>query len=402
MDTFVDSSWYFLRYCSPKEGNLPFEKTAAQYWMPVDQYIGGIEHACMHLIYARFFTKALRDMGLLKFDEPFARLLCQGMVIKDGAKMSKSVGNVVDPMEIIKKYGSDTARLFILFAALPEKELDWSDKGVEGSYRFLSRIARLVEGNIEGKHTNSTNREKRIIGKLNSTIKNVTDHIEKFQLSLAIGALMEFTNDLYKYKSGEINKEVYDECCKTLALLVSPFAPHLAEELWQLLGEKGFISLQKWPKYDEKKIDKKADALEEMIHSTISDIKAVQELTKMKKTKKITIIISSSWKYEFFKEMRKQLQKSFNTGEIIKGLMKDEKLKKQGKLIANLVPKLVKDPARVPETVLDQKTEMQNFEDSREFFEAEFKAKVEITSEDKSREKKAGSAMPGKPAIVLE
>lgn len=402
MDTFVDSSWYFLRYCSPKESKLPFTKDAAQYWMPVDQYIGGIEHACMHLIYARFFTKAIRDLGLLKFDEPFASLLCQGMVIKDGAKMSKSVGNVIDPIEIIKKYGSDTARLFILFAALPEKELEWSDNGVEGSYRFLCRVARLVEDEIEGKHTDLTNKEKRIIGKMHSTIKKVTDYIENFQLSLAIGALMEFTNDIYKYKSGEINKEVYSECCKTLALLISPFTPHLAEEAWEILGEKGFISLQKWPKFDEKKIDKKADALEEMLHNTLSDIKAVQELTKLKAPKKITIIISSEWKYDFFSEMKKQFENSFNIGEIIKGLMKNEKLKKYGKLIANFVPKIVKDPSKLPETVLNQKTETKNFEENKEIFETEFKTKLEILTEDQSKENKAGSAMPGKPAIVLE
>ena len=136
MDTFVDSSWYFMRYCSPDYENGPFDKKAAEYWMPVDQYIGGIEHAILHLLYARFFTKALRDLGLVNVDEPFARLLTQGMVIKDGAKMSKSLGNVVDPAEISSKYGPDTARLFILFAALPEKELDWSDRGVNGSFRF--------------------------------------------------------------------------------------------------------------------------------------------------------------------------------------------------------------------------------------------------------------------------
>jgi leucyl-tRNA synthetase len=316
--------------------------------------------------------------------------------------MSKSIGNVVDPMEIINKYGSDTARLFILFAALPEKELDWSDKGVEGSFRFLKRVSRLVEGNVEGKHSKLTNKEKRIIGSLHSTIKKVTDYLDKFQLSLAIGAMMEFTNDLYKYKAGEINKEVYDECCKSLALMLAPFAPHLAEEMWELLGEKGFISLAKWPKYDEKKIDKKADALEGMLHNTISDIKSVQELTKIKEPKKITLILASGWKYEFFKQMGKQLEKTFNTGNIIKGIMADEKLKKHGAVIAKLIPKLVKEPARIPEMVLDQKTETQNFEDNKKFFETEFKTKVEITTEDKSKDKKAGSAMPAKPAIILE
>lgn len=402
MDTFVDSSWYFLRYCSPHENNLPFEKKQAEYWMPVDQYIGGIEHACMHLIYARFFTKSLRDLGLIDFDEPFASLLCQGMVIKDGAKMSKSVGNVVDPMEIIEKYGTDTARLFILFAALPEKELDWSDKGVEGAYRFLKRVSRLVEEGNEKTNDEISNREKRIIGKLHSTIRDVTGHIEGFQFSLAIGKLMELTNDIYKYKSNEINKSVYDEICKKIALMISPFAPHLAEEMWEILGEEGFISDACWPEFDEAKIDLRADALEEMIYSTIADIKSVQELIKIKKPKKIKLIFPAEWKYEFFRQMKKELSKTFNTGEIIKAIMKDSNLKTHGALISKLIPKIVKDPSKMPEIVLDQKSEISNFKENKDIFEKEFNAEISVAAEDQSKESKAGSAMPGKPAIILE
>jgi len=192
MDTFVDSSWYFLRYCSPKFDKAPFDKEAVEYWMPVDQYIGGIEHAILHLLYARFFTKALRDLGLCNVDEPFTRLMTQGMVIKDGAKMSKSLGNVVDPADIIKDYGPDTARLFILFAALPEKELDWSDQGVKGAFKFLNKFYSLVEdnrknislGKIDFKQINS--KDKYMLSLMNHLIKDVTENIEQFKFSLAI------------------------------------------------------------------------------------------------------------------------------------------------------------------------------------------------------------------------
>ncbi|MCX8147521.1 MAG: leucine--tRNA ligase, partial [Candidatus Woesearchaeota archaeon] len=233
MDTFVDSSWYFFRYCDPKNDKKPFGD-AYKYWMPVDQYIGGIEHAILHLLYARFWAKAMRDIGLADISEPFTNLLCQGMVIKDGKKMSKSFGNVVEPNEIIAKYGPDTARMFMLFTALPEKELEWSDQGVNGMFRFLNRLMALVEENINAKDAELTNRDRNLIAKQHRTIKLVTEHIEKFEFSLAIGKIMEFVNAIYRYKDGEINKKVYDEAIKTMALLIAPFAPHIAEEIWEL------------------------------------------------------------------------------------------------------------------------------------------------------------------------
>ncbi|HLC74755.1 MAG TPA: leucine--tRNA ligase, partial [Candidatus Nanoarchaeia archaeon] len=237
MDTFVDSSWYFLRYCDNKNSTAPFDKKKAEHWSPVDQYIGGIEHAVLHLLYARFFTKALRDLGLIKIDEPFSRLLCQGMVLKDGSKMSKSLGNVVDPGEIIAKYGADTARLFILFAALPEKELEWSDQGVEGSHRFLQRIYELYVDNTYSTEKTKAFRDKHLSSHTQRTIESVTQHIEHFEFSLAIGKLMELVKVLTTYKSaGKMQKEIYLNALNAVALLLSPFAPHLAEECWELLG----------------------------------------------------------------------------------------------------------------------------------------------------------------------
>jgi len=238
MDTFNCSSWYFLRYCDAQNSKKPFAKEKVNQWMPVDQYIGGIEHAILHLLYSRFFTKFLYDLKLVPTDEPFTNLLTQGMVVKDGAKMSKSKGNVVDPDEIIKKYGADTARLFILFAAPPEKELDWSDKGVEGCSRFLNRVWRLVtEKAVSGSQATK---------KTHQTIKAVTDDIERFSFNTAIARMMELVNELSKTET------VDSESIKALLIMLAPYAPHIAEELWHQLGNKESIHLQAWPKHDPK------------------------------------------------------------------------------------------------------------------------------------------------------
>ena len=244
---------------------MPFDKEAAAYWMTVDQYIGGIEHACLHLIYARFFTKVLSDLGLLPADmrEPFKRLLTQGMVIKDGAKMSKSIGNVVDPDEIIKKYGADTARLFILFAAPPEKDLDWSERGVEGANRFLGRVWRLVEQNLDGLRTASAERlamgsltlpaerdMKRII---HSTLDRVTKDIrEERQFNTAVARLMELTNALISFAPEDAKGwSIKREGVETLLCCLSPFAPHITEELWHQLGNEDFLSVHRWFEVDK-------------------------------------------------------------------------------------------------------------------------------------------------------
>ncbi len=260
MDTFVDSSWYFLRYCSPKEDRAPFDKKAAEYWMSVDQYIGGIEHAVLHLLYARFFTKVIRDLGLFDGDEPFTNLLTQGMVIKDGAKMSKSKGNVVDPDFILTKYGADTARLFSLFAAPPERDLEWSDQGVEGAYRFLHRVWAIVYKHYTAvrdvRPAGVEARGDSLYRKTNLTIKKVTEDIEReFHFNTAIAALMEMVNEMYEYTASSTlsqNKQgpVLRLAIDTLMLLISPFAPHFAEELWESLGGKGTIANAPWPQYD--------------------------------------------------------------------------------------------------------------------------------------------------------
>ena len=262
MDTFVDSSWYFLRYCDPKNTEKPFDKQKADYWMNVDQYIGGVEHAILHLLYARFFQKVLADLGLVTATEPFRNLLTQGMVIKDGAKMSKSLGNVVSPEEIQKKYGADTARLFILFAAPPEKELDWSDAGVEGSYRFLNRVYRLVyeyvtdirdADSATGELVVSTSEDRALNYQLNKTIKKVSEDVGgRFSFNTAISSIMELVNELYKYKQLDtVNMPLLDRAVKSMILVLSPFTPHICEELWSELGEESRVFEAAWPEFDE-------------------------------------------------------------------------------------------------------------------------------------------------------
>jgi leucyl-tRNA synthetase len=258
MDTFVDSSWYFLRYCSPKFDRAPFDKKAAAYWMDVDQYIGGIEHAVLHLLYARFFTKVVRDLDLYDGDEPFRNLLTQGMVIKDGAKMSKSKGNVVDPDFIIAKYGADTARLFSLFAAPPERDLDWSDQGVEGAFRFLHRVwAMVAKYQDQIRTVKPAGKEAKgdpLYRKTHVTVKRVTEDIEReFHFNTAIAALMEMVNEMYDYAGNGLTGDklpVLRSAVEALTLLIAPFAPHFAEELWEALGNKPSVANASWPQYD--------------------------------------------------------------------------------------------------------------------------------------------------------
>ncbi|MDW7675146.1 MAG: leucine--tRNA ligase [Bacillota bacterium] len=262
MDTFVCSSWYFLRFCSPKSDEAAFEKEDVDYWMNVDQYIGGVEHAILHLMYARFFVKVLYDLQLVKVEEPFENLLTQGMVLKDGTKMSKSKGNVVSPEEIISKYGADTARLFILFAAPPERDLEWSDQGVEGCYRFLNRVWRIVHHFVKDIRGNEgvvqldqlSPKDKELYRLTHHTIKRVTDDIAtRFNFNTAISAIMELVNGIYHYKD-KVEPEAYNlavvkEAISATIILLAPFAPHVTEELWEGIGNSYSVHQVAWPKY---------------------------------------------------------------------------------------------------------------------------------------------------------
>ncbi|MDR2163835.1 MAG: leucine--tRNA ligase [Clostridiales Family XIII bacterium] len=262
MDTFLDSSWYFLRFTDAHNSGDIFSAERAKYWMAVDQYIGGVEHAILHLLYARFFTKFLYDIGRSPTGEPFENLLTQGMVLKDGAKMSKSLGNVVSPDEIIGRYGADTARLFILFASPPEKELEWSDRGVEGSYRFLNRVWRIVTElsnetvglSLDAGATTGAPEYRELDRARNRAIKKVARDIgERFNFNTAISAIMEFVNALYRYRevAREPDVTLVRRAITDLILLLSPFAPHICEEMWELTGHDSALYGAPWPEYDE-------------------------------------------------------------------------------------------------------------------------------------------------------
>jgi len=321
MDTFVCSSFYFLRYTDPKNTEVPFSREKTDYWMPVDLYIGGVEHAILHLLYARFFVKALYDMGLSPVEEPFDNLLTQGMVLKDGSKMSKSKGNVVSPEEIIQKYGADTARLFVLFAAPPEKDLEWSDQGVEGCYRFLNRIWRLVveckdilfsKEDVDVINLSSEDKELRYV--LHNTLQRVTVDIkERFNFNTAISAIMELVNAIYQYKDkvpeDRKNIGVLKEAITNLIIMIAPFAPHIASEMWELIGGVGSVHECSWPQYDpaalirdevemvvqingkiRDRLTIDINASQEEIEKSALMLEKVQEYTKGKKIVKVIVV----------------------------------------------------------------------------------------------------------------
>lgn len=261
MDTFVDSSWYYMRYADNKNEEAPFDADVVNNWLPVDQYIGGVEHAILHLLYARWFTKAFNKLGWTNHVEPFKNLLTQGMVLMDGSKMSKSKGNTVSPVELVENYGADTARLFILFAAPPERDLEWSEQGVEGCFKFLNRVYRLVDElapvtKLDHEFGNLTKADKDMGAKTNNTLKKVTEDLnDRFGFNTAIAALMELINDLYKYKElDDRNDAVIKEAIEAVVVILAPFAPHLGEELWLMIGKEASVFDIAWPEYDKSAI----------------------------------------------------------------------------------------------------------------------------------------------------
>jgi leucyl-tRNA synthetase len=278
MDTFVDSSWYFYRFADPRNQQQAFDPAAVKYWLPVDFYSGGVEHAILHLIYSRFFARVFRDLGMVSHDEPFTQLLTQGMVLKDGNVMSKSKGNVVDPDTMLQKYGADALRLYVMFVAPPEKEVEWTDAGLEGSFRFLARVWRVVDhwlpvlaqgGRVSDGLTGFSAAEKSLRRKTHDTIRRVTGDIEqRQQLNTAVSAMMELVNDLYAFSEASAvgapgrradtavnerleTRAVVREAVEALVRMLAPFAPHTAEELWEALGHQGGLAAASWPEFDE-------------------------------------------------------------------------------------------------------------------------------------------------------
>jgi len=249
MDTFIDSSWYFYRYCDPHNDRAPFDSAKIAYWFEIDQYIGGVEHAILHLIYSRFFTKVMRDLGLVENNEPARRLFTQGMVIAEGAKMSKSKGNVVGADALAEQFGADSARMFVLFAAPPEKELDWRQEGAEGIYRFLGRVYRFVTRNAQPAGTAGAG-DRAALRKLHQTLQKITEDFEtRWHFNTCIAAIMELMN-LLTEREAAISAAVMREVLETLALMLAPLAPYLSQEIWEEIGNQGPVFRQPWPAYN--------------------------------------------------------------------------------------------------------------------------------------------------------
>jgi leucyl-tRNA synthetase len=314
MGGFVDSSWYFLRFCDSKNKKAPFDKEKINYWMPVDQYIGGAEHAVMHLMYARFFVKALKDLGIVDFDEPFIKLFNQGIVYKNGKRMSKSLGNIVYQTTISNKYGIDTARLFLMSVSSPDKNMEWSEEGVEGSFRFIKKIINYFENVKIGKADNKTE------SKLNKIIKIVTKQIENFDYNLAIINI----RSLFESLPQETSKSVLEKFLK----LLHPFCPHITEELWHKIGNKTFISLEDWPVADEKKIDVNIEKQEEAIENLIDDINNVLKIVGPKK--KVFIYTIPNEK-KIYQEAIPLINKKTNLDVFVYSVNDKEKYDPQGK-----------------------------------------------------------------------
>lgn len=435
MDTFIGSSWYFLRYISPDLDTAPFDVEDAKYWMNVDQYIGGIEHAVMHLLYARFFTKFLRDQKILDVDEPFERLLTLGMVNhpaykcpEDGwlypdevedddicgkcgreveveiRKMSKSKHNVVDPTELIEENGADTARTFILRASHPTKELDWSEDGVEASKEMLERIFRIVEENEdlivdEDPSLDNADLEDRIVSsRIQRAIEDVTDHTENYEFNLSIGEVDRLLTELYRYRQSDPNEAIFSHGVRTLLKLVSPFAPHTADELWEELGNESFMLEEDWPDVDEGLLDEEAEATQEYFERVASDVRDIQEMVD-DEVSKIRVIQAADWKYNVFDEVD-----SIETNDIgaAIGQVLNDDLKQHAETVKKYVMKAVENPGKFE----NQKTEL---EDESEFLDLnkdrwseEFDLEVIVETEEESENRKADRAEPGRPAIVLE
>lgn len=435
MDTFIDSSWYFFAFCDPPsiESDIPYSKTKVNYWGNVDLYVGGIEHAILHLIYARFFTKVARDLRLHKFDEPFQKLLTQGMInraqpycpdcniflmkadlqemkcrkcgstdlILKSVKMSKSYGNTVNPEEIIEKYGADAARFFILFGASPESGLEWSDEGVNFANKFVRNFFYLLTTPIQNIRNERSIRDELIIYNLNKTIKLVTESINRIAIRDAINYIIQFVSELTKYKEEGVIKEIYEECREKLLMLFHPFVPHVTEEIWELMGKNEYISLASWPKIELSLLTTENEFRWNLLNNILDDINSIRLAIKINTIKNIIIVIADKWKFEFYSIFMNLIEKTKNQGEIMKDLMKNENLKVHSKTINQLTSKILKNIGKFPRHNLSQLEELQFFRQVMLIIKKKFSCEVKVLVEKESDSKKAIQSLPGRPAIIL-
>ncbi|MFW9936266.1 MAG: leucine--tRNA ligase [Candidatus Thorarchaeota archaeon] len=432
MDTFVDSSWYFFRYCDPKYEKLPYRKEIINYWGNIDQYIGGVEHAVMHLLYARFFTKVARDLGLHSIDEPFQKLLTQGMINKahpycpncdafamktemnnkkckrcgtnyilKSVKMSKSLGNTVDPIGIMNKFGADAARFFILFGASPKSGLEWSDEGVDFAFKFIKNTFQLLSEPIKDIRTDKNIIDTLMKYNLNNTIKRITESFEKIEIRDAVNEIIQLTSELNRYKMGGINKKVFEDCREKLTLLLHPIAPHMTEEIWQFLGKESYLSLTSWPRYDKNYLTADNDYKWKLLSNTLDSINHILLIIKKENFKEINMIVADNWKFNFMSRLLSLIEQTKDQKEIIKILMTEKMFKPHGKIIAQTVGKVLKNLGKYPQSPLTADKEFEFFNEVKPIFERKYDCKINIEHEKESKGEKASQALPGRPALII-
>ncbi|NMA44738.1 MAG: leucine--tRNA ligase [Candidatus Diapherotrites archaeon] len=388
MDTFFDSSWYYLRYMDATNSEVPFVKETVKKWLPVDQYIGGAEHACMHLIYARFFTKALRDLGYLDFDEPFTKLFNQGMLHgADGNKMSKSLGNVINPLDVIEKYSTDSLRFNTVSLSAPNSDSVWSDNGMESSHKFLQKVYSVLS---EIKIGSST---KIIESKINKTIKEYSFDIDNFKYNLGVIKLRSLIDAISQEQ--EISKNDLESVLK----LFSPICPHFTEEIFHTRIKNSMISLEEWPKCDESKIDLHLEKIEEVISSLRVDIIKIKELAKIEKVKKVKIIVAPQWKWEAISVIRDACKEKPDFSVAMKALMSKEEYKKHGGEIQNFIKTTLSRLSDFSE--IKPFNEVELFNEAKTVLESEF-GSIEVVKAEDCNEPKAKNAFPTKPALIIE
>lgn len=437
MDTFVDSSWYFFRFTDPDSDTLPYRKDVLSYWGPVDQYIGGIEHAIMHLLYARFWTKVTRDMGLHGFDEPFKALLTQGMVNKENpfceacnqflpvgkydagsrtckkcgapygmksAKMSKSLGNTVDPQTIIDKHGADTARFFILATANPEKQLEWSDEGVEHAARLVRRAHATLNEPLVVPKTEPGIFDELMRYHIHATLKEVTGHYEKMSIRDALNAITRLVDLFRDYIDGGALATVHQECTRILTLMLAPAIPHACEETWRTLGNAGFISTAAWPAVDETCLDPELARTWDHYLAIREDVLSILKILKREPRASITLVVAAGWKHDVLQRTLAAVKQGKQQGDIIKDVMTIDGMKARGKLVSSMVGKIARESWNYEQhgAFTDQATEMAVMEKVRLLLSKKHAASIILVKEEASTEKKAELAMPGRPAIIID
>jgi leucyl-tRNA synthetase len=443
MDTFVDSSWYFFRFTSPHCETAPYDPKDVKYFGPVDQYIGGIEHAILHLLYARFFTKVARDLGLQPYNEPFSALLTQGMINmghpfcdncnkflpksydKDGnwtgaydpekeicltcgqkytiksAKMSKSLGNVVSPQKIVDQYGADTARMFIMHGANPEKELDWSDSGCNADFKIIQKIWTTLTDEIKEFRTNTDIYDEYIRFRLHKMIRDVTENYEKMYIRDALNEIISFVDVLRKYSELKPNQELFTEAKEKLILMLAPVVPHMCEELWTLSGKKGYVSLAKWPKFEKKYVNEEIEQHWLAFDNVIEDIQNIMKIIKNENPASIDVIIADEWKNEFVKTIQTWIREGTNPGDLMKKSMANAAWKPYAKNIKGYLDKISKNPGKFPVPFVNQEKEFAFMRLNIVLMEMELKTKVHILKESEATDGKKVGALPGKPAIII-